>query len=172
MGSFNTIILGLVNFLILCALIYWFFGPSANQFFYSRRAKIRKQMFNSVMTLRHARAHAARSKEHYEGLPHDIETRKQAISKNCDKECRHIVEEAHRKAEHIMKAGERRAAKERNRHATLLRERLMRQAFRIAEERIRKTSTPAMQEKYLEKGFDQLDGIKVSKREAVSLIEE
>ncbi len=152
----TPIAFSLVNFLLLCALLYWLFGQAAAQFFHSRRMRVRKQMMSSVLTLRRARARAARSSEIYEGLPSDIEARKEAISESCDKECRRIMDEAHYKAKHILKSGERRALEERRHHASLLRERLMRAAFRIAEERIKKGLGPKVQRSYVDKGIEQL----------------
>lgn len=164
MDSFTSLIFGIINFLILCALLYWLLGSSANHFFYTRREKIRKEMFNSVMILRHARGRLSKNTEHYEHIPADIKSRKDAISRHCNRECEQIIEDAHKKAEHMLKAGERQAAEERKRHATLLRERLMRAAFRIAEERMRKADSPEMQRKYVEKGFEDMKHVESSGR--------
>jgi F0F1-type ATP synthase membrane subunit b/b' len=161
MDSSAQIMFGIVNFLILCALLYWVFGQATNQYFHSRRARIRKQMLSSVMTLRQARGREAKSKERYEELPHDIAERKEAIARSCDKECRQIIVEAHRKAEHMMKAGERRALEERRKHASLIRERLMRSAFRMAEERIRKSMDARERRRHMEKGFAELESARV-----------
>ncbi len=164
MDSFTSLIFGIINFLILCALIYWVVGSSANHYFYTRREKVRKEMFNAVMTLRHARGKMAKNTERYENIPADIKSRKEMIAKNCERECEKLVGEAHRKAEHMLKAGERRAAEERRKHASLIRERLMRSAFRIAEERLRKGDSPKMQRKHVEKGFEDLKRVRTSGR--------
>lgn len=161
----TSLIFGLINFLILGALLYWLFMPSANQFFYSRRMRIRKQMLDSVMTLRQARGHLNRSRELYEAVPKDIEERREAIARNCDRECGQIIEDANKKAAHMLKAGERRAQEERRRHASLIREHLMRAAFRIAEERIKKSSGPKMQRRHAEKGLDRLTRVSADERE-------
>jgi len=165
MDSSAKLMFGIINFLILCALLYWVFGQAANQFFHSRRQRIRKQMLSSVMTLRQARGMDAKSRERYEEIPHDIAQRKEAIATNCDKECKQIIDEAHRKAEHMQKAGERRALEERRKHASLIRERLMRSAFRIAEERIGKSMDAEERMRHVEKGFDELSRARVPRRD-------
>lgn len=164
MDTFTSLILGVINFLVLCALIYWMLGSSVNHYFYSRRERIRKEMFNSVMTLRHARGRFAKNTERYEHIPTDIKSRKDTISKHCDRECEQIINDAHGKAEHMLRAGERQAAEERKKHAALLRERLMRTAFRIAEERIKKSDSPEMQRKYANKGFEDMKRVESSGR--------
>jgi F0F1-type ATP synthase membrane subunit b/b' len=161
----TLIIFSAINFLILCALLYWVFGQAANHFFHSRRQRIRKQMLSSVRNLRMARVREAKSRERYEELPHDIAERKDAISRNCDKECKQIIDEAHKKAGHMLKAGERRALEERRKHASLIRERLMRSAFRIAEERISDSMNAKRRREYIDRGFKELTEVTVPERD-------
>lgn len=161
----TLVVFSVINFLILCAILYWIFGEAANHFFHSRRMRIRKQMLSSVMTLRQARGREAKSREQYEELPHDIAERKEAIARNCDKECRQIIDEAHKKAGHILKAGERRALEERRKHASLIRQRLMRSAFRIAEERLRESINAKERRRHMEKGFAELEEVRVPERD-------
>lgn len=161
----TPVILSAVNFLILCALLYWAFGQAANQYFHSRRGRIGKQMLSSVMNLRKARVREAKSRERYEALPHDIAQRKEAISINCEKECKQIIGEAHKKAENILKAGERRALEERRKHASLIKQRLMRSAFRIAEDRIRKSMDADERRKHMHRGFAELERVTVPERD-------
>lgn len=156
MDNTTFLVFSLINFLILGILLYRIAGPALTHFFFVRHATIRKQMLSAVMTLRQARALAARTKERYEELPADIESRQQAISESCEKECAGILQEAREKAQHMQRAGERRAAEERRRHAALLRERLMRSAFSMAEEKLRKRGGPGMQRKYVQRGMEEL----------------
>lgn len=162
MDSLTILIFNLINFLIVCAVLYRIVGSALGNYFFARHTNVRKQMLTAVMTLRQARARAARSKERYDELPGDIEARRQAIGDSCHKECAQILEEARHKAEHMLRAGERRAADERRRHAALLRERLMRAAFALAEERIKKGANAAMQKKYAQQGVAELRQVALS----------
>ncbi len=165
MDDLSSFLFSAINFGILAALVLWVLVPSANQFSYKRRSRIRRHMLTAVLELRRARGQARKGSERYDALPSDIATRKEMISKNCDRECEQIMEEARSKAENTLKAGERRAAEERRRHANLIRERLMRAAFRMAEERIKQSSTPEKQRRYMEKGLESLKRMRVVRRE-------
>lgn len=165
MSGLSTFLFSALNFAILSALVLWMLGPAANQFAYRRRSRMRRHMLTAILELRRARGRANKSKQRYESLPADISARKESISLNCDRECAEIMEEARNKAENTLKAGERRATEERRRHASLIRERLMRSAFIIAEERIKKTDSPERQEVFLERGLQSLKGMKVVRRE-------
>lgn len=171
MDSTTTLIFSLINFLILCVMLYRIAGPALSNFFYTRHTTIRKQMLSAVMTLRQARALAAKSQERYDELPADVEARKNAIADSCAKECVQILKEARDKALHMQRAGERRAADERRRHATMLRERLMRAAFTIAEERLREGVCPATQRAHVERGLEELKRVGVSRAHRVPTTE-
>ncbi len=165
MSSLQSLMFGLINFLIMVALLRWLLGPATNQFFYSRRMRIRRNMLKSVMVLRQARARIVKSRERYEELPHDIAARKKAIEQNSKKECNTIMVEAQKKAEHILEAGARQATEERNRHVLMVRTRLLRAAFRIVDEKIKESSTEAFHRHYMEKGLKELSGISITEDE-------
>ncbi|MFH1830669.1 MAG: hypothetical protein ABH871_07840 [Pseudomonadota bacterium] len=167
MSNLQSLIFGLINFVILVALLRWSLGSAANQFFYSRRMRIRKQMLTSVMLLRQARARAAKSRESYEELPHDITARKETIESNCNKECETILEEAHKKTAHILEVGARQAEEERNRHVLLVRTRLLRAAFKIVDDKINESDIPSLQRHLMERGLRELSGVSITEDEVV-----
>ena len=154
----RILLLGIVNFGLLIGLFAWLFRPLAKQFFYARRTRIRKQMINSVWELRKARSRVAESRHQFDDVHDDIRKRVDAIGASCDEECKSLVAEARRKESHFMKGASRRAEEDRIRFAAQVRSRLLNDAFRRAEEKLKKGFSADQRRRLINQGLEALSG--------------
>lgn len=132
------LLFGGINFLILVGAFVWLLGPLARHFFFARRSRIKRAMTTSVSMLQTARDRATEMRRLMTTLEEDVESRRKAIEERCRKECESIIAEAHRKEEHILKGADREEEEERTRSMELVKRRLLTEAFRKAERRLKK----------------------------------
>ncbi|MFA4875621.1 MAG: hypothetical protein WC956_03820 [bacterium] len=149
-------LLGLVNFSILLYALHRLLGSATNQFFFSRRARIRKEMLASVMDLRKSRAMSAQSRANYDSLPKDMAARRAAVLAQCRVECSLIEDDARRRAEYMIESSKRQAGEEQAKAGRRLRTRLVSRAFEIANEKLKRASAATPMRRYLEQGLEAL----------------
>lgn len=157
MSPTTIFIFSLGNFLLLTGTLLWFLRPAMRQFHFARRARIRKEMLSSVMSLRTARARFSASRAAYDDLPKDMASRRAAIGTQCHEVCDAIVDEAHRRAEYLKASAQRAAAEERQRAQGRIRAAILRQAFRLAEGEVAASVTPQIGERQVARALAELD---------------
>jgi F0F1-type ATP synthase membrane subunit b/b' len=155
-NQIKIFLFGLLNFSLLSYALYRLIGPSMNQFFYARRATIRKQMLSQVMNLRKARAAAAQSRADYDALPKEMAARRAAILSQCREECDSIAEEAKRRAEYMLESAGRQVAEERSRSEKKIRAKLLVRAFEAAEDALREQAASRPMQEYAQSGLKDL----------------
>lgn len=157
MSPITIFIFSLGNFLLLTGTLLWFLRPAMRQFHFARRARIRKEMLSSVVSLRTARARSAASRAAYDDLPKDMAARRASIAAQCHEVCDAIVDEAKRRAEYLQESAQRAAADEQQRAQARIRNAILRQAFKLAEGQVAAAITPEVRERQVARALTELD---------------
>ena len=137
MTEFEIFIFGCLNFVALVALLFYGLRKSARQFFYARRATLKKAMVAAARERREARLKLAEGRKLAASLEADIAERRRIMAEGCGQECAAVLAEARRRGEQLTAAAARQTAEERLRAASVVRGRILAEAFRRAEELLR-----------------------------------
>lgn len=145
------------NFCLLVGILCLIAGPVVRQFFYSRRERTRKWIAESAWELRKARLRLKKIKSRMDGLADDVASRRDAIEKDCRRECDEILREAEKRRDRILKNAKRFSAVERKQSIREVREKMILNAFLIAEQNLRMKSPSKLQHRIFERAFDDLE---------------
>lgn len=84
----------LFNFILLLFLIYLFFMPTIESFFYGRKMRIRKEMASAAWKLRKARANLKSKRLLEDGLEIEVDGIRNEIEMSGKRECGEIMQRA------------------------------------------------------------------------------
>lgn len=159
MSEFDLFLLGCLNFAALIALLIWGLRRTARQFFYARRATLRKQMVVAAQALREAKGRAAKSRSLFAHLAEDVAYRKDGIAAAAAQRCDQIAEEAKRRAGRILDAAERQMKEEQARALADVRRQMILCAFRRVRDALKGKLDRGSQKKILERGCAELTAL-------------
>lgn len=133
MTEFEVFIFGCLNFVALVALLFYGLRKSARQFFYARRATLKKLMVVAAHERREARLKVARGRKLVASLEVDIAERRRMMAEGCGRECEAVLAAARRRGEQLTASAARQTQEERLRIAQAVRGEILVEAFRQAE---------------------------------------
>lgn len=156
MNEFYSIGIGVFNFILLIFFLYVFFRPQAKQFFFARRETIRKRVISSAWKLKKAQFHLKETRVLFDSLPDEIKTRAAAVESSSREECDAILDEANERCEHILGNAKKKAEFERADSEKLVRKRLLLDAFRRAELKLKRGMTEETLRATMDRGMAEL----------------
>jgi F0F1-type ATP synthase membrane subunit b/b' len=151
-----TLITGWINFAILVGVLSLFLRPLLRHFFFERRNRIKKYIAKSVDALDLARERARKARDLDAALDDDIEERRLAIEKTCDKECESIVNEARNKQHHILDNAAKGSEVERRKAVEMVRVHMLDAAFDRARDIFLEGVSEEKSKAIIDKGFEEL----------------
>ena len=147
------------NFLALVAALGWGLRRMARQFFYARRAELRKSMIAASKVLRDAKVRASQSRRKMAGLEAELAERRLVAVASTDEECANIVRDARINAQRIHDRVAKLGEEERARTLLEVRDRLLDRAYSSALDALRKNMTAKMAESAMSRGMVEFDDL-------------
>ncbi|MBT3181519.1 MAG: hypothetical protein HN337_03305 [Deltaproteobacteria bacterium] len=147
---------GLINFILFFALLYLILKPIAREFFYARRERIKKDIAQSAWKLRRASQHYKEARSEYDNLTNDIESRKKAISIDCEKECGAIIKEAEYRRDYLIMGARKIAEEEIKESSGAIKDRLVKTAIDRASVKLSSGAHEAANKSAIKKGLGDL----------------
>ena len=159
MKGIEVFIFGLINFSILIATLFIFFKRLSRQFFYARRSQIKKEMTETASLLREAKLKSVNANTLHRKIDEEITLRKNLVKTQCHSECKSIIDEANKRAAHIIDSSHKFEKDERIKARLDMRKALVIEAWNRAEKKLKEKMDNVTSLKITRNGLSEFENL-------------